>query len=184
MDSKAEEVLRRIEGKAERRYLPIIGPDRGRILVDLVRRFKPKRILEVGTFIGYSTILMGKELGAGSEIITIEIDREEAEQARENIREAAIKPTTSVMTGDALKVIPRIEGRFDMVFLDAGKSEYLDYLRLVEEKLHRGGMVVADNAGFSSYSMRNYLDYVRNSGRYESRFISTKWDGIEVSIKL
>jgi len=184
MDSKAGEVLRRIEEKTGRRYLPIIGPERGRILVDLIRRFKPKRILEVGTFIGYSTILMGKELGDGSEIITIEIDEEEAEQARENIREAAIKPKTKVLTGDALKVIPWLEGRFDMVFLDAAKSQYLDYLRLVEDKLHRGSVVVADNAGFASYSMRNYLDYVRNSGRYESQFISTKWDGIEVSIKL
>jgi len=184
MASKADEVLRRIEENAERRYLPIIGRERGRILVELVRRFKPKRILEVGTFIGYSTILMGKELGGGSEIITIEIDEEEAEQARENMRDAAIKPKIMVLTGDALRVIPSLEGRFDMVFLDAAKSQYLDYLRLVEDKLHRGSVVVADNAGFHSHSMRNYLDYVRNSGRYESWFISTKWDGIEVSLKL
>lgn len=185
MDSrKADEVLRRIEERAERRYLPIIGPDRGRILVDLVRRFKPERVLEVGTFIGYSTILMGKELEDGSEIVTIEIDSEEVELARENIRNAEIKPVVRTLTGDALKIIPRLDGRFDMVFLDAAKHQYLDYLRLMEDKLHEGSVVVADNAGSFSYSMRDYLDYVRNSGRYESKFISVNWDGMEVSIRL
>lgn len=184
VSSKADEVLRHIEKIAERRYLPIIGRDRGRILVDLIRRFKPKRILEVGTFIGYSTILMGKELEGDSEIITIEIDEKEAEMARENIRNSGIKPMVSVLTGDALKVIPMLEGRFDMVFLDAAKSQYLDYLRLIEDRLREGGVVVADNARFFSYSMRNYLDYVRDSGKYDSQFMSGKWDGIEVSVKI
>ena len=182
--TKADEVLRRIEEMAKYRYLPIIGRDRGRILVDLIRRFKPRRVLEVGAFIGYSTILMGKELEYGSEMITIEIDEGEAERARENIRCAEIKPKVRVLTGDALKIIPGLKGGFDMVFLDAAKSQYLNYLRLVEDKLHEGSVVVADNAGSFSYSMRNYLDYVRNSGRYESQFIPAKWDGMEVSIKL
>jgi len=185
MDSHgADEVLRHIENMSERRYLPIIGPERGRILVELIRRIKPERVLEVGTFIGYSTILMGKELRNTSEIVTIEIDKEEAEHARENIRNAGIKPVVRVLTGDALKIIPRLDGWFDMVFLDAAKHQYLDYLRLVEDKLHEGSVVVADNAGSFSYSMRDYLDYVRNSGRYESKFISANWDGMEVSIKL
>ena len=182
--SKADEILRRIEKLSERRYLPIIGLGRGQILVDQIRNFKPKRILEVGTFIGYSTILMGKELGSGSEIVTIEIDEGEAELARENIHEAGIKPKVRVLTGNALKIIPGLEGEFDLMFLDAAKSQYLTYLRLAEDKLHGGSVVIADNAGYFSYSMRDYLDYVRNSGKYESRFISSDFDGIEVSIKL
>jgi predicted O-methyltransferase YrrM len=182
--SSADEVLRRIEETAWGRYLPIIGPVRGRILTDLVRRHRPRRVLEVGTFIGYSTILMGRELDGDSEIVTIEIDRREAEEARENIRRAEIKPRVRVLIGDALRIIPGLEGGFDLVFLDAAKGQYLDYLRLVEDKLRRGGVVAADNAGFLSYSMRDYLDYVRNSGRYESRFIPGGGDGVEVSIKL
>ena len=90
--SKADEVLRYIERTAHRRYLPIIGSERGRILVALIRRIKPKRILEVGTFVGYSTILMGKELESDTEIVTIEIDEDEAELAKQNIRKAEIKP--------------------------------------------------------------------------------------------
>jgi len=185
MDSEsAERVLRRIEKASRSRYLPIIGPDRGRILVDLVRKFKPRRILEVGTFVGYSTILMGRELQAGSEIITIEIDEDEAELAKKNIREAELNPRVEVLTGDAMEIIPTIEGEFDMAFLDADKGEYFDYLRLIEGKLHRGSLVVADNVGSYSHSVKAYLEHVRRSGLYDSQFIQGDWDGVEVSIKL
>lgn len=134
--------------------------------------------------IGYSAILMVKELEGDVEIVTIEIDEWEAEVARENIRKAEVRATIRVIVGDALEVIPRLEGEFDIVFLDAAKSEYLDYLRLVEDKIHRGSVIVADNAGIRAYGMRKYLDYVRNSGKYESRFIPFGRDGLEVSVRL
>lgn len=181
---QAERVLRRIEGSARARYLPIIGRERGRVLFDLVRRFRPKRVLEVGTLVGYSAILIGKERGADSEIVTIEIDRGKAELARGNIRDAGLESRVDVLVGDALEVIPGLEGEFDMVFLDADKGKYLDYLRLVEGKLRVGSVVVADNAGSFSYLMREYLDYVRNSERYESSFMQAGWDGVEVSIRI
>ena len=184
MSSRADEVLRRIERDTRGRWYPIIGPRKGRILADLVRRYRPKWILEVGTLIGYSAITMGKELNGDSEIVTIEIDEREAEAARRNIKEAEIRPRVKVIVGDALEVIPRLEGPFDMVFIDAAKDEYLDYLRLIEDKIHEGTVVVADNVGPRSYWTREYLDYVRGSGRYESRFIPVGRDGMEVSIKL
>jgi predicted O-methyltransferase YrrM len=141
-------------------------------------------MLEVGSLVGYSTILMGKELEGDAEIITIDIDKDAAELARENIRNAAVKPRVTVLAGDALEIIPKLDGKFDLVFLDAAKNEYLDYLRLLEGDLHEGSVVVADNAGAYAHSMRRYLDYVRNSGKYESRFIPSSGDGIEVSIRL
>lgn len=155
VSTAADNVLKHIEEMVERRYLPIIGPVRGRILVDVIRRFKPKRVLEVGTCVGYSTILMGKELETDSEIITIEIDEKTAEVAKENICKAKIKPNVTVLTGDALDLIGSLEGEFDVVFLDADKGEYYNYLRLVENKLHRGSVLVADNVGSSSSSMRD-----------------------------
>ncbi len=179
-----DEVLRAIEREARRKHLPIIGPEKGRILVDLIRKIKPKRILEVGTLIGYSTILMGKELESKAEIITIEIDMEEAKIALENIRKAGIKPRVRVLVGNALKIIPVLDGEFDFILLDATKSEYLNYLKLVEDKLHKGSVVIADNAVIFRHSMRNYLDYVRNSGKYESRLIQVDDDGMEVSVKV
>jgi predicted O-methyltransferase YrrM len=182
--SKADAVLEEIERSAHRRYLPIIGPSRGRVLVEAVRRYRPRRILEVGTLVGYSTILMGRELGEGSEIVTIEYDRDEAEQARANIARAELAAKVEVLVGDALEIIPTLEGSFDMVFLDAAKHQYLDYLRLVEDKLRSGGVVVADNVGFMSRSMRGYLGHVRDSGRYKSTFHRSGSDGIEISVKL
>jgi len=184
MSGRAEEILRQIEEAARRRYLPIIGPLRGRALAKLVAQLKPKRVLEVGTLVGYSTIFMGKELECDAEIITIEIDKEEAEVARRNIEKAEIKPKVQVIVGDASNIIPMLRGKFDLVFLDEHKNEYLKHLKMIEKKLHRGSVVVADNAGSYAYSMRDYLDYVRNSGLYKSRFIRLGEDGLEVSIKL
>ena len=182
--SKADEVLGEIERLAHRRFLPIIGSSRGRALIEAVRKYRPRRILEVGTLVGYSTILMGRELGAGSEIVTIEYDRDEAEQARANIVRAELSAKVDVLVGDALEIIPTLEGPFDMVFLDAAKHQYLDYLRLVEDKLHSGSVVVADNVSFMSRSMKGYLDHVRNSGKYESELHRSYGDGIEISVKL
>ena len=184
MVCRADKVLREIERGRGWRWFPIIGSQKGKILVDLIRRYKPKRVLEVGTLVGYSAIFMGKELESDDEIISIEIDEDMAKIARENIARAEITARIEVLVGDALKVIPRLNKEFDMVFLDASKDEYLDYLKLVEDKLHKGTVIVADNAGTSARMMRNYLDYVRNSGKYESQFIRVGWDGMEVSIKL
>jgi len=161
-----------------------MGPERGRILADLVRKAKPKRILEIGTLVGYSAILMGKELDSDAEIVTIEIDQNEAETAERNIRDAEIRPSVRVLVGEASEVLRQLDGTFDFVFLDEAKWEYFGHLKLIENKLHRGSVVVADNAGAYAYSMRDYLDYVRDSGRYDSRLIRAGRDGLEVSTKL
>ena len=179
----SEAVLREIERLTETNFLPIIGRRKGSVIARLIHDRRPKRILEIGTLIGYSAILMGRELDSGSEIISIEIDVDEAETARENIRRAKISPRVEVQTGGALDLIPKLEGQFDLVFIDAAKEEYLDYLKLAEPKLNSGGVVVADNAGIFANQMMNYLSYVRRSGRYTSTFIPVGSDGLEISIK-
>lgn len=182
--SKADKILKEIERMTRRRFLPIIGPRKGQVLVEVILEIKPKRILEVGTLIGYSAILMGKELERDAHLITIEIDEDEAKMARENTSRAEIPPTIDVILGDAIEVIPKLTGRFDMVFIDADKTEYLEYLRLVEEKLHKGTVVVVDNAGIFANQMKDYLDYVRSSGKYSSRYLPVDEDGLEASVKL
>lgn len=182
--NKADVVLKEIEGMAEKKFLPIIGPRKGKVLVEVIREIKPKRILEVGTLIGYSAILMGKELGHDASIVTIEIRAGEAETAEKNVKRAEIPPTVKIIIGDAKKVIPRLKGKFDVVFIDDGKSEYRDYMRLVEGKLHKGSTLVADNAGISANEMKEYLDYVRFSGKYRSRYVAVGEDGLEISVKL
>jgi len=182
--TKADEVLREIERMTENAFLPIVGPDKGKILAEAFRRVKPKHVLEVGTLIGYSAILIGKALDETDRITTIEIHPKEARAAEQNIERAEIPPKVDVIVGDALKVIPTLKDCFDAVFIDAEKTEYLDYLRLAEDKLHKGTIIVADNAGIFADQMRNYLSYVRTSGNYTSKYVPVGEDGLEISIKL
>jgi predicted O-methyltransferase YrrM len=180
----AEKVLKEIERMTKNQFLPIVGPRKGQVLVETIRRIKPKRVLEVGTLIGYSATLMGKELGKEAHLVTIEIHADEAEVARRNIKKAKILAETEVIVGDATEVIPTLKGKFDLVFIDANKSEYFEYLRLVESRLHKGSVIVADNAGVFADEMRDYLDYVRSSGKYSSEYVPMGEDGLEVSVKL
>lgn len=182
--SSADKILRRIEAATENHFLPIIGPQKGKYLVEEVQKTKPKRVLEVGTLIGYSAILMGKELPADSEIVTIEIDQDEVDQARENILEASIPAKVIIIKGNALDVIPTRQDSFDFMFIDAEKTEYLFYLHLAEEKLRKGTVVFADNAGLFATQMSDYLNYVRKSGKYSSRYIEIGDDGVEISVKI
>jgi len=181
---KRDVVLRQIEELLEREYLPIIGPEKGKHLVDTVRRFKVKNVLEVGTLVGYSAILIASNLPQGGRVVTIEVEPKSARLAEENIKRAGLADRVELLIGDALTVIPRIDGKFDMIFLDAAKNEYLRYLKLVEDRLDRGGAVFADNVRMPAHEMRDYLDYVRNSGEYRSEYVDVGYDGIEISTKL
>src|SRR4030042_3574072 len=174
----ADLVLHEIEAQAENGFLPIIGPQKGRYLAEEVRKAKPMHVLEVGTLIGYSAVLMGKEMQADSEIVTIEIHRDEAQQAGQNVLKADIPAKVKIITGNALDVIPTLQGPFDLAFIDAEKTEYLRYLQLAEPKLHKGSVVFADNAGIFATKMSDYLNYVRRSGKYESRYIQVGEDGV------
>lgn len=180
---KADRILREIEKRARNEFLPIVGPEKGQVLAEEIRKIKPKRVLEVGTLIGYSTILMGKEIDENAEIITIDIHAEEVKIAKANIQKAEISPKIEVKAGDAIQVIPKLKGFFDFAFIDAEKTEYFNYLRLAEDKLHKGTVIVADNAGIFAEKMQNYLDYVRNSGKYSSRYVQVGVDGLEISVK-
>jgi predicted O-methyltransferase YrrM len=124
-------------------------------------------------------------------ITTIEIDKESTNIARKNIEDAALVDKVEIIEGDAMEIIPRLNEKFDMVFLDGTKEEYLNYLKLVEKNLKKGAVVVADNVGVFETSMRDYLEYARNSGLYDSRTLETKLefdnntkDAIEVSVKI
>jgi predicted O-methyltransferase YrrM len=182
--SSSDEILRLIERASEKDFLPIIGPVKGKYLTEEIRKAKPKRVLEIGTLIGYSAILMGKELDASAEIVTVEIHGDEAELAGKNVMRANLAAKVKIIVGDALQVIPTLQRTFDFAFIDAEKTEYLDYLKLMEDKLRGGSVVFADNAGIFADQMGDYLEYVRNSGRYRSRYIAVGEDGVEVSVKL
>lgn len=182
--NKAKMILQEIKKRARSEFLPIVGHEKGRILAQEIRKAEPKRVLDVGTLIGYSATFMGKELDKNAQIITIEIHAEEVNIAEENIRKAEIPAKVEVITGDALQVIPELKDVFDFVFIDAEKTEYYGYLRLAEDKLHKGTVIVADNAGIFAKKMTDYLNYVRTSGKYKSKYVPVGVDGLEITVKL
>ncbi len=183
-------VLREIEQIGERSFIPSIGPVKAKILARVVRAQKPGRILEVGALYGYSAILMAKN-APNAEVITIEKSKQNADITTTNIKRAEIDNRIRLIQGDALDVIPRLRGTFDLVFLDAEKSQYLAYLKAVEKRIRKGSVVVADNVGIFKEEMLDYLNYVRSGERYRSRtvetlleFSTTTKDAMEISILL
>jgi predicted O-methyltransferase YrrM len=124
-------------------------------------------------------------------LISVEKDQKLANIARKNIEKARLSEKIQVINGDALEIIPRLKTKFNMIFLDATKSEYLKYLQLIEKYslLNKRAVVVADNVLIYENEMKDYLDYVRNSGKYISRTTETSLeftknvkDALEVSI--
>jgi predicted O-methyltransferase YrrM len=181
---KAQIVLKEIEALSQVRFMPIIGPMKGRYLAETVHKFKVINILEIGTLIGYSAILMAINLPKEGRVFTIEINELSAKMARENVHRANLDEKITVYTGDALEMIHKIDEEFDMVFIDAAKNQYFDYLKLCENKLKKNGVVFADNVKMFANQMIDYLKYIRDSGKYKSELIDLGFDGVEISIKL
>ncbi len=187
----ADVVLKEIEAIGQRSFIPSIGPVKGKILAEIVKKTRPKRILEVGALYGYSAILMAKNSPPGVEIVSVEKNPEHVRIAKENIKRANMERSIRVVEGDGRTELGKLTGSFNLVFLDAEKTQYLAYLKAVERNLHKGNVVVADNVGIFKDQMQDYLEYVRNKGPYKSRTIetllefsdSTK-DAMEISEKL
>jgi predicted O-methyltransferase YrrM len=206
---KVLDVLSELEEIAKKDFLPSIGPIKGEIIEDIINKYKPKKILEIGTLHGYSAILMANFLLSlnndkgyknnyykNIEIIVtcLEIDQQLADIAKNNIEQSGLSNRIEVITGDALKIIPTLKNlyRFDLVFIDAVKNHYLRYLKLVEDNglLNNKSVIIADNVLIYEYEMKDYLYYVRNSGRYNSytttttlEFTKNVKDALEVSIQ-
>ena len=186
-----ETVLREIEALGKRSFIPSIGPVKGKILAEIVKRTRPKRILEVGALYGYSAILMAKNSPPKAEIISVEKNPEHVRMAMENIRRATMEGRIRVIEGDGRTELGKLSGSFDLVFLDAEKTQYLAYLKAVEKNLHKGSVLVADNVGIFKDQMGDYLEYVRKKGAYKSRTVETLLefsditkDAMEISEKL
>ena len=195
-DDQIPNILRELEQLAKREHLPSIGPIKGKIISDIIQKYKPTTILEIGTLHGYSAILMTALLldyYHDAKLITIEIEKNLADIARKNIVKAGLAHKIEVVCGNALDVIPTLTAyKFDLIFLDAVKSEYLQYLKLIEvnELMKKGSVVIADNVLLYENEMKDYLVYVRNSGRYDSQttestleFNKNVKDALETSVQ-
>jgi predicted O-methyltransferase YrrM len=154
----------------------------------LVESSGAKRGVEVGAASGFGAINMGIAFErTGGHLYTLEIDPRWARETRENIRKMGLEDSVTCIEGDALETLPTIEGPIDFVFIDALKSDYLKYLKLIEPKLAPGALVVGDNVIRSARAMRDFLDYIQNSPDYDTVIIRAsmeKNDGMSISYKI
>lgn len=125
------------------------GHFQGRVLSMLSHMIQPKRILEIGTYTGYSAICLAEGLAEGGLLTTIDVNEEQEELVNEYIAKAGLEAQIDHIVGDACKIIPTLEDQFDIVFIDADKRNYLNYYELVFDKVRAGGYIIADNVLWS-----------------------------------
>lgn len=172
------------------------GNIQGKFLEMVSHMIKPKRILEIGTFTGYSAIAFAKGLEKGGKVVTIEVNDEMESFIKEFIKKAGMEDKIELMMGNALEIIPSLKDEFDLVFIDADKEQYLDYYQLAMEKLRHGGFILADNVLWNgkvlntdektdkeTQGIKSFNDYVNNDPRVEQVIVSLR-DGLMLIRKL
>ncbi|MDW3650176.1 MAG: O-methyltransferase [Bacteroidia bacterium] len=146
--SEEPELLRKLRRRTHVEVLyprMLSGPYQGRLLAMISHLLRPERILEIGTFTGYSCICLAEGLAAGGKIVSLELIREREDFIRKWLKEAGIEEQVELIFGDAYDTLPNLSGEFDLIFLDANKARYLDYYHLVFPLLKKGGLILADN---------------------------------------
>lgn len=145
LDTGNTAFLNRIEKEAIENYVPVIRKETQRFLKFLLAVQKPKRILEIGTAVGFSALLMAQYNPVPCKIVTIENYRKRIPIARENFKRAGKENDILLLEGDAAGLLPTMEETFDFIFLDAAKGQYIRFLPELIRLLHAGGTLVTDN---------------------------------------
>lgn len=191
-------LLRELEVYAEENNVPIVHKEVSELLKVLLKVQKPKRILEVGCAIGYSSILFATVLDKDVEIITVERNEKMIEKASENIKRAGMENNITILEGDAEELLKSVEGPFDMIFLDAAKGQYKLFYDMIIDKLRVDGLLISDNILYKGMvahddyvvrrkktivkRMRDYLNYISNCEYLDTSLIPIG-DGVALSYK-
>ena len=142
-------VLTEMERQATAENIPIIGPAVGRLMYLLAQISGAQRIFEMGSAIGYSTIWLARAAGAKAEIYYTDGDPKNAQRAKEFFKQAKVEKRIRMMTGDALELLDKVRGKFDMIFIDVNKDQYPAALKKALPRIQRGGLLVTDNTLWS-----------------------------------
>ncbi len=140
-----DEILKKIRSDCERDGVPVIRPETAMFLKTVTTLIKPRSVLELGTAVGYSAICMARSCDAIEHIDTIEDWEPRFEPAETNIAEAGLSDRISLIRGDASKIMKNLTGPYDLVFIDAAKGQYPDYLKEAMRITDRGSVIIADN---------------------------------------
>ena len=145
LDTGNSEICNLIEKEALSDYVPIIRKEMGNLLKVLIALKQPKKILEVGTAVGFSSILMSENMPQGCTITTIENYDKRIPIARENFKRAGKEDVITLIEGDATEVLKTLDGPYDMIFMDAAKGQYINFLPDILRLLPQGGLLISDN---------------------------------------
>jgi len=186
------------EGRAE--GLPLVYPDTGALLHTLARASGARRILEIGTAIGYSTLWLATALPADGSLLTMEYDAGRAGRARDHFAAAGYGERISVITGDAMRFLHKVGGPFDVIFQDSDKKLYEPMLDRLIELLRPGGLLIADNILWNGEVIPGYVANKKYSDEDTAAIVSFSrrlsgdsrlytsflqvGDGVSVSVKL
>ena len=139
------DICNTIEKEAIADEVPIIRKEMGNLLKVLLQLVQPERILEVGTAVGYSSILMSENMPENCKITTIENYDKRIPVAKNNFKRAGKEDVITLIEGDALEVLKTLDGPYDFIFMDAAKGQYINYLPDIKRVLRKGGLLISDN---------------------------------------
>ncbi|MDK2804845.1 O-methyltransferase [Thermoanaerobacterium thermosaccharolyticum] len=190
-------ILKDIEDYANKNFIPIVKPEVAKFLETIIKIKQPENILEIGTAIGYSSIVM---LSAyeNSKVFTIEKDMDMAEIAKENFIKASLLNRVELIKGDALDVLPCLNRKYDLIFIDASKGHYKEFFDESLKVLKHNGVLICDNILYKGYvvnevhvkhkrrtivyRMRDFISYILNKTGISTSIIPIG-DGLSISVK-
>lgn len=189
-------LLAEMKAYGEKNHVPIININGLKVLVETVRAARPRKVLEIGTAIGYSTLYIAANSAEDVRITTLELSRERAAEAEAFIARSPYKDNIRIMVGDAGENLLQLQDKFDLVFIDAAKGQYPDYLRKVYPMLGDNAVIIADNVLFRGYvrggvetprrfrtivkRLREYIGLVEENQEFQTQ-IFENGDGLAVS---
>jgi len=195
--SNTSELLKEIENEARRRFMTVMLKDSFDVLIDTVKTKQPKRILELGTAVGYSGIAM-LNASPNARLYTVEYLEERAKEAHENFIKAGVDKRVEQFIASADEVLDNLSGEFDFMFIDAAKSHYEHYFDMLDKHLEHGGVMVFDNVLFRGYvegkaeykhrmntivtNMRKFIERLKNNENYVTTVLDVG-DGLLIAEK-
>lgn len=191
-----KEELNKIKQKALEEHIPIIMDDTLEVIAKYLTKIKPEKILEIGTAVGYSAMCFSEYLSEDGKIDTIERDTDRIAEAKENIKKVGVEDKINIYEGDAVEILPTLDDKYDVVFIDAAKGKYPFFLKESMRMIKQNGIIFADNILYKGYVMSDYNKHkqrtaVRNLREYikevtENPNIETEilevGDGLAISI--